>query len=134
MRQALLDTIDVARDSLLIVGFMLDSEEIVSRIVAKGRIIEIIIHLDHHQTMEWDSATKAADRLRRAGAQVFLHRESWRESLHAKVIIADEEEAIVGSANLTDRGADRNFEIGLRLRGPTVRILRKAVLNSLGRD
>jgi phosphatidylserine/phosphatidylglycerophosphate/cardiolipin synthase-like enzyme len=44
------------------------------------------------------------------------------------VLIADGERAIIGSANLTDRGMDRNIELGVGITGPTVRYLRSAVL------
>lgn len=37
-------------------------------------------------------------------------------NLHAKVYIADEREAVVTSANLTDAGLRRNFEYGLHIR------------------
>ena len=123
LRQALLDTIESARRSLVIVGFMIDSPEIVDRVVEKGGGIEITIHLDRKQTVEHASAREAAQRMQRAGARISLHDEDFRESLHAKVVIADEAQAIVGSANLTSRGTDRNYELGLLLRGPSVRIL-----------
>jgi phosphatidylserine/phosphatidylglycerophosphate/cardiolipin synthase-like enzyme len=52
--------------------------------------------------------------------------------MHAKVIISDNTEAIVGSANLTYSGADRNLEIGVRIRGPSVKTLRDTVTQALG--
>lgn len=35
------------------------------------------------------------------------------ESLHAKCIVVDEEQALIGSANFTDRGQSRNVEVGV---------------------
>lgn len=131
MRQNLLDTIDRATRSLLIAGYMLNSDEIFERLLPKCATIAVNIHLDYAQTMGDSRAKKIFHELQNAGAIVQLHREDLEGSMHAKVIIADDFEAIVGSANLTFSGADRNVEVGLRLRGPSVRILRKAVVESM---
>jgi len=56
-------------------------------------------------------------------------------SLHAKVYIADERQAIVTSGNMTDSGLVRNFEYGVFFSEPeTVRAIRQDVLEytSLG--
>lgn len=41
-------------------------------------------------------------------------------TLHAKVMVFDEESAYIGSANVTDYGFERYLELGLLLRGPPV--------------
>jgi phosphatidylserine/phosphatidylglycerophosphate/cardiolipin synthase-like enzyme len=41
-------------------------------------------------------------------------------ALHAKVLVVDRRIALVGSANLTGHGLERNFEAGLLLRGGPV--------------
>ncbi len=54
-------------------------------------------------------------------------------AFHAKVMLADERVAYIGSANLTGRGMADRLEIGVLLRGPVVRIvgyLVRAVLQS----
>ena len=40
--------------------------------------------------------------------------------MHAKVLAADRQRALVGSANFTRGGFRRNVEVGLKLEGPTV--------------
>ncbi len=46
-------------------------------------------------------------------------------SLHAKVIVADRERAVIGSANFTLGGLERNLELGVRVEGETAeRIVR----------
>jgi phosphatidylserine/phosphatidylglycerophosphate/cardiolipin synthase-like enzyme len=132
LRQVLLDTIASAQHRLVIVGYMLDSPEIVERITEKASRIRITVHLDRKQTRDNDGASLAAQKMEAAGAIVRFHDEDLYESLHAKVIIADDTEAIVGSANLTSRGSDRNYELGLLLKGPSVRILLDAVDKTLG--
>lgn len=41
-------------------------------------------------------------------------------ALHAKILVIDRRTALVGSANLTDYGLERNVECGLLVRGGTV--------------
>lgn len=41
-------------------------------------------------------------------------------TLHAKIVLADREEAYLGSANVTDYGFERYLELGVKLEGPTV--------------
>ena len=132
MRKNLLDTIDRATESLLIAGYMLSSPEISERIMLKCSRIEVIIHLDEKQTFGDERATSVYHSLKKAGAIVNLHSDTVEGSMHAKVIISDNKEAIVGSANLTYSGADRNLEIGIRIRGPSVKILRNTVTLALG--
>lgn len=43
-----------------------------------------------------------------------------RAALHAKLIAADQEVALVGSANLTDKALASNLELGVILRDPDV--------------
>jgi cardiolipin synthase C len=45
---------------------------------------------------------------------------SSRPALHAKLVAADDQIAIVGSANLTDRALARNIELGIIIRDPLV--------------
>ena len=132
MRRTILDTIDRAPTDLLVVGYMIDDPQIVDKICSKAGSILTEVHVDRKQTMEYGSAMDAASKMEMAGAEVKMHDEGWRESLHAKVIVADGKEAIVGSANLTSRGADRNYEIGVRVRGPSARKLREALRKTLG--
>ena len=132
MRRTILDTIERATTDLLVVGYMIDDPQIVDKICSKAGSMLTEVHVDRKQTTQYRSAMDAVSKLERAGALVTLHDEGLRESLHAKVIVADAKEAIVGSANLTSRGADRNYEIGIRVRGPSARKLREALRRTLG--
>ena len=93
------------------------------RIVLKCQTAKVEIHLDRRQMSTDQEALEYIETLRGEGAIVKLHQNSFEGSLHAKVIIADEKEAIIGSANFTHSGSHRNLEAGLRLRGPSVKIL-----------
>jgi len=41
--------------------------------------------------------------------------------IHAKMIVVDDDDALITSANFTLHGLTRNFEIGLRVKGPTAK-------------
>ena len=47
--------------------------------------------------------------------------------VHAKVIMIGGRQALVGSANLTGLGTEVNFEIGLLVNGPAVRIMQSVI-------
>lgn len=46
---------------------------------------------------------------------------------HAKVCLADDEVCYIGSANLTAHGFGRHLELGARLNGPDVAVIRAAL-------
>lgn len=50
-----------------------------------------------------------------------------RSDLHAKVMVADDRIAIVGSANLSARGFIHNYELAVRVVGPAARSVASAV-------
>jgi cardiolipin synthase len=54
-------------------------------------------------------------------------------SMHAKLLVVDGRTALVGSANLTGYGLERNLECGLLVRGgPVPRLLAEHVLSAQG--
>ncbi len=129
MRVSIKEIIRSAKQELIIAAFRLDSEELINLILERANAgVNVIIHLDHGQIKDNDYPRIAFERLTNSGIDIELWEEDWRHSLHAKVLIADGERAIIGSANLTDRGMDRNIELGVGIRGPTVGFLRSAVL------
>jgi len=58
----------------------------------------------------WGEEVPASDRCQDGAKPAF--------TLHAKVMLFDDETAYVGSANVTDYGFDRYLELGVLLRGP----------------
>ena len=129
MRVSIKELIRSAQHELIIAAFRLDSEELISLIIEQASAGVIVkIHLDHGQIEDNHIPQMAYNRLINNGIEVELWEEDWRHSLHAKVLIADGKRAIIGSANLTDRGMDRNIELGVGVIGPTVKFLRSAVL------
>ena len=129
MRINIKELIRSAKQELIIAAFRLDSEELINLILERAKAgVNVQIHLDHGQIDQYDTPKQAYNRLIENGINVECWEEDWRHSLHAKVLIADGERAIIGSANLTDRGMDRNIELGVGITGPTVGYLRSAVL------
>ena len=132
MRASITRLIESADEELIIVAFRLDADDILDRIIARSDDgVEVTIHLDHGQ-IETEGAPRGAyDRLNQHGIVVERWEQDRYHSLHAKVLIADGQRAIIGSANLTDRGLDRNVELGIWLEGPTVGHLRSALMAAL---
>ena len=129
MRVNIKELIRSAQQELIIAAFRLDSEELIDLILQRANAgVNVQIHLDHGQIKDNDAPRQAYKRLIDNGINVERWEEDFYRSLHAKVLIADGERAIIGSANLTDRGMDRNIELGVGITGPTVRSLRSAVL------
>lgn len=58
---------------------------------------------------------------------------SQMRNLHAKVVVADRSEGIVGSANLSLRGLVENYELGVRFSGPIARDI-SLLVDELARD
>ena len=58
---------------------------------------------------------------------------SEKEDLHAKIIVRDRKEALVGSANLTWRGLVRNHELAVIISGPAASTI-GGLIDSLTRD
>ncbi|HET6495997.1 MAG TPA: phospholipase D-like domain-containing protein, partial [Thermoleophilia bacterium] len=100
----------------------------------KNREFQLTVVTDLSRDNMLSGATDVAALTKLAGA---LPRVSvqFLPSLHAKVYIADDSQAVVTSANLTDGGLLRNFEYGaLFTDPPIVRAIREDVLRyaSLG--
>ena len=76
MRQNILDTIDRAEENLL-VGYMLNSIEMLERIVLKCQTAKVEIHLDRRQMSTDQDALEYIETLRGEGAIVKLHQNSF---------------------------------------------------------
>ena len=75
----------------------------------------------------WNESVPVTDRTQDGARPAF--------TLHAKVMLFDEDTAYVGSANVTDYGFERYLELGVLLRGPQTsryRELCEFLLNSSG--
>lgn len=131
-RQVVQDIIDGAKSELLVVGYWIaapeDEEGIVQDIIeliaaAVRRGVAVTMVLDHGKKPYGKDNRQILLDLWPAG--VALPRLlTWRigedekhRKLHAKVLVADEQDALVTSANLTMYALDINMEMGARLAG-----------------
>ena len=125
----LLKMINSATKSIILVGYaMIDkkNEELFESLknAAKERNVTIKIIFDKAtKSKKWGKWTKSPKKII---SQVWGDLEHFPEiytydatksSLHAKLLIIDDEEIFVTSANLTDRAMTRNLEIGIRHKG-----------------
>lgn len=109
IRPLIIDAIDGARRSLDLELFVLTDQRVVhalERAVRRG--VEVHLLLDPSER----PSDRPADQLRRHGVTVRLYR-SHGELLHAKAVVADGAEVVVGSANWSGGGFSRNHELDL---------------------
>lgn len=109
-RQRLLDLIDNAHTSLWLEEATLLDEEItthLSNAAQKGIIVRFI---GPERKNEQDRATPYYEKLRQAGGEVALLADPL---VHAKVIVADGQKALLGSINLSFSSLNLNRELGI---------------------
>lgn len=112
---AIKELIDHSHKSLLLTIFILTDNEILEQIVNalnRGVKVEIFIHNDR------DFAKSIMDNIvdlqkRYPHIKVFIVSEDF---MHAKVLISDKENVLIGSANLTRSGLSKNYELGISLK------------------
>jgi cardiolipin synthase A/B len=123
-----IELINSARSALLLVSYATQTEPQISAAlstaVARGVAVTLLAERDADNPSYSSSATPfpGLDALR-------LH---WPASfrptgaaLHAKIIVVDDQVALVGSANLTSRAMESNLECGILIRGgPQPRAIR----------
>ena len=120
------EIIDGARRSLLVVGYSVtvdaDLAGLAARTIAamgaaadRGVLVTAILHRDPKNRSAlvkgWPSGREPP------GIFTWHEREDEKASLHAKVLVADGRDALVGSANLTYHGFEGNVEVGVRITG-----------------
>lgn len=122
----LADMIGNATKAVTVVGYSITGGadgviRLLERAAKKGVVVTLVVHDD--------GGRANIDALRRAWAgsdrpRLFT-RDASKEGpyykIHAKLVVVDSSDMLVTSANLTWHGMNRNFEIGLRIRGTTAR-------------
>jgi len=131
--QALLDVIESARHSLLIVTFAAYRIPQVggALLAAAERDVQIRFIAESPETSEGKvsfAGFQALGEPLRRHAQLYIWPKEKREvdaaghfgALHAKCAVADEHTAFISSANLTDHALNLNVELGVLIRGGEV--------------
>ena len=125
---AVIDLINTARSEILLVSFATHSEPSIKAALsaATARNVTVTLLAERHE----DNPSYTATGTPFPGLNVLrLH---WPGSsrppgaaLHAKIIVIDDQVALVGSANLTSRAMESNLECGILIRGgPQPRAIR----------
>lgn len=132
-KDSLIELASQAERRLVIVSPFLDREGVewirqLFEATAKKSIKRTIIVRGRDQT-ETDLLRKHAPQLAASGAQVLGYgishdpalRSPALETFHAKILLADDDKAYIGSANMTRWSRDFSMECGVILRGPSVK-------------
>ncbi len=127
-RAVLMDIVRKARTSLLFVGYSVTTDLARSgenylilhefvRAAQRGVDITFIVHGDHRNRyallQAWPSTIPPPPVFTRPARP-----DDEMASLHAKLVVADQKDALITSANLTYHGLEANLELGVRLQGP----------------
>ncbi|MCO6452962.1 MAG: hypothetical protein J5I90_19415 [Caldilineales bacterium] len=116
-RQTIEDLIDDAQSQLWLEQATLLDDEITEHLVAAARRGVAVRFIGPLRADEDDFAAANHQRLRDAGGQVALMADPL---VHAKVILADDRQALIGSINLTYSSMDLNRELGILTTDPGV--------------
>jgi len=114
--QSLEGIIDSATTSLLVENEEMDSDAIIDALESAAQR-GVKVHLVMTEDSEWDSAF---DRLAAAGVKVSTYSQEAPLYIHAKAIVADGDEAFVGSENFSTASMQYNRELGVITRDPSV--------------
>jgi phosphatidylserine/phosphatidylglycerophosphate/cardiolipin synthase-like enzyme len=115
-----IELIDSARSSILLVSYATQTEPQISAALSAAVARDVAVTLLAERHADNPSYSSAATPFPGLNA-LRLH---WPSSsrplgaaLHAKIIVVDDEVALVGSANLTSRAMESNVECGILIRG-----------------
>lgn len=118
-----------ANDKVTIVDYRITSKaesivEELNKCLKEGVDIELIV--DNHKANERE-LRKCFSEISLARPKIFIRKEKESKyfKMHAKVIIIDDVQMLIGSANLTKLGTEDNFELGVLINGPIVRTMLK---------
>ena len=122
----LTDMISNASRAVTVVGYSITGGadgviRLLGQAAERGVAVTIVVHDDGGRAnmdalrRAWDGSDRPRLFTRDAS------KEDGYYKIHAKLVVADSSDMLVTSANLTWHGMNRNFEIGLRIRGPTAR-------------
>ncbi len=125
---AVIELINAARSEILLVSYATHSEPSISTALsaaaARGVVVTLLAerHEDNPSYTAFGAPFPGLDALR-------LHWPARSRppgaSLHAKIIVVDDQVALVGSANLTSRAMESNLECGILISGgPQPRVIR----------
>lgn len=117
--RAIKNLIDNTYDTLLLTIYIITNEELLDRIIdALNRDVNVEIFMYEGEELNSSVLNKIKD-LTDIYPNLVLHI-STEEFIHAKVLVADTSNVIIGSANLTKSGLRSNYELGILLKDENI--------------
>ena len=114
--KAIKQIIDESYGTLLMTIYIFTNEELLKHIVdALNRNVDIEIYVYENDDLQYKKILYKLKSLENVYSNLNLHI-SVEEFIHAKVLIADTVNVIIGSANLTHNGLKSNYELGIFLK------------------
>ena len=125
---AVIDLINAARSEILLVSYATQTEPSIRAALSAATARSVAVTLLAERHADNPSYTAAGTPFPGLNALRLHWPASSRPSgaaLHAKIIVVDDQVALVGSANLTGRAMESNLECGILIRGgPQPRAIR----------
>jgi cardiolipin synthase A/B len=125
---AVIELINSARSSILLVSYATQTEPQISSALSAAAARDVAVTLLAERHADNPSYSSAASPFPGLDALRLYWPSSSRPpgaALHAKIIVVDDQVALVGSANLTSRAGESNLECGILIRGgPQPRAIR----------
>ena len=81
---------------------------------ARGVVVTVVLHREANREALLDTWSQG---IPRPSIFTWPLTDDEMASVHAKILVADRQDALVTSANLTYHGFERNFELGIRVSG-----------------
>ena len=123
------DLIDKSVNTLMMTIYIITDDTLIEHIIkALKRQVSITIYMYQHDKIKKKDLKRLME-LNQDYDNLELYITK-KEYIHSKVLVSDTKNLIIGSANLTDAGYNRNYELGIKLNDSAIayeieRILRR---------
>lgn len=134
--QVIREMFERATDEILIAGYAISESgglpDLIGGAVRRG--IRVTVLCSDWQSPSGASNSEVMGELIRNGGGLAVHEYRGKSEsgiMHVKCLVVDQREMLVGSANFTNAGMHRNYELGVWMDGPTVGVAYTALTSFL---
>jgi len=116
----LIETMMNARESILISAYTITEKSIIhsmEKVLKKG--VSVTLYLYASETSNYHQFSDVLNQMERKYGNFWINKVK-NTVLHAKVLVSDNTDVIIGSANPTQSGMYLNYELGLHLRSEEI--------------
>jgi len=128
------DLIKNAKETIFITCYEFSSDELADEIItAVAREVNVDVYIDESDSGSPENRiSRSKDNLEKmedVGVRIVRQNNTMRN--HTKAIIVDSDSGVIGSANFTWSGLNKNIEIGLKIEGPSCELFMDKFISGL---